>query len=102
MEKLSRGKLAREVMLQHGLTLAESEALVETVFSTMRNALAAGQAVQVHHFGSFSVRKRSARKGRNPQTGETLKIPAGAGVRFAPAAQLRAAALKGAKKLKKQ
>lgn len=101
MEKLSRGKIARAVVTQHGLTLVQSEAVVETVFETIGKALAAGQAVQIHHFGSFTLRKRAARTGRNPQTGEKLKIAASAGVKFAPAAMLRAAAFKGIKKVKK-
>lgn len=48
---------------------------VETVFSSISEALARGDKVQLVGFGNFEVRNRPARKGRNPQTGEEIQIP---------------------------
>ncbi|MGH7728033.1 MAG: HU family DNA-binding protein [Vulcanimicrobiaceae bacterium] len=50
--------------------------LVDLVFDEIRNALAKGEKVQLIPFGSFEVRERKRREGRNPKTGEKLMIPA--------------------------
>ncbi len=49
---------------------------VSTVFSTMADAMKRGEKVVVTGFGTFMVRKRASRKGRNPQTGAEIQIPA--------------------------
>ena len=49
---------------------------VDAVFSSIQEALANGEKVQLIGFGNFEVRTRAERKGRNPQTGEEIKIPA--------------------------
>ena len=50
---------------------------VQSVFDTIANALQSGDKVQLIGFGTFEVRERSARTGRNPQTGEEIQIAAG-------------------------
>lgn len=59
-----------------GLTRKEAEAAVNAVLGTIEEALAKGEAVQLIGFGTFSVKERAAREGRNPQTGEVVKIKA--------------------------
>jgi DNA-binding protein HU-beta len=54
----------------------EAQEAVECVFSAITEALKAGDSVQVLGFGSFKVSQRDARKGRNPQTGAAIDIPA--------------------------
>lgn len=54
----------------------EATAAVDAVFNTISDELAAGNNVQIVGFGNFEVRERSARKGRNPQTGEEIEIAA--------------------------
>ena len=59
-----------------GLTRKEAEAAVNAVLGTIEEALAKGESVQLIGFGTFSVKERAAREGRNPQTGEVVKIKA--------------------------
>ena len=59
-----------------GLTKKAAEAAINAVFESIGNALAKGESFQMLGFGSFSVRERAAREGRNPRTGEPAKIPA--------------------------
>ena len=56
------------------LTKKDSAAAVEAVFAAVTEYLAAGEKVQLIGFGNFEVRKRAARKGRNPQTGKKSKL----------------------------
>lgn len=68
-------------------TKQEAKEWVETVFGVIEKNLKNG--VRVPSFGKFSLRELKARVGRNPQTGETLKIPARLKVAFAPAKDLK-------------
>ncbi len=52
------------------------ERVVNTIFEEITEALAEGGRVELRGFGAFSVRERAARKGRNPRTGEAVKVPA--------------------------
>jgi integration host factor subunit beta len=56
------------------LTRKHTEVVVNTVFDSMRDALARGERIEIRGFGSFQVRERSARKGRNPKTGASVAI----------------------------
>ena len=58
------------------ITQKDTEAVVNAFFSTVQETLAKGENVQVIGFGTFEVRDRAARTGRNPQTGEEIKIAA--------------------------
>ena len=58
------------------LTKKDVSATVEALFETIQEALKAGEKVQVIGFGTFEVRERAARKGRNPQTNEVIEIAA--------------------------
>lgn len=62
---------------------------VEAVLSTITTALKANQSVTLVGFGTFKVSKRKARTGRNPQTGESIKIPARKVPTFAPGKALK-------------
>ena len=59
-----------------GLKKKEAEAAVAAVFGAIEGALAKGDKVQLIGFGTFEVRERAAKEGRNPRTGETIKIEA--------------------------
>ncbi len=56
--------------------IRDVETIVETIFEEMSNALARGDRVELRGFGSFSVKEREARIGRNPRTGETVEVDA--------------------------
>lgn len=63
--------------------------IVDAIFETIEENLAAGEKVQIIGFGNFEVRDRAARKGRNPQTGEEIEIPASKVPAFKPGKGLK-------------
>ncbi len=65
-----------------GITKKAAQDAAEAVFEYIANELASGGKVQIPGFGTFSVSHRAARKGRNPQTGKPLDIPASKGAKF--------------------
>lgn len=66
------------------------EKVVNVILEEIGGALARGDRVELRGFGAFSVRRRDARKGRNPRTGEPVKVPAKAVPFFKPGKELRA------------
>ncbi len=72
---LTKGELVTEIAKQSGLTKADSERALNAFVGTVTKTLKKGTNVNLIGFGSFSVQKRKARMGRNPQTGEDMKIP---------------------------
>ncbi|MCL4153499.1 UNVERIFIED_CONTAM: hypothetical protein GTU68_057335 [Idotea baltica] len=66
--------LCEAVFREVGLSRNESAQLVETVLEEMSHALVRGEQVKISSFGTFSVRDKSARVGRNPKTGEEVPI----------------------------
>jgi integration host factor subunit beta len=72
--------IARLIELNPHLTPRDAERVVATVFGEIADALADGDRVELRGFGAFSVKKRDARVGRNPRTGETVQV----GVKNAP------------------
>ena len=59
-----------------GITKKEAEAVVNATLEAITNALSNGEKVQLTGFGTFEVKRRNARTGRNPHTGEAISIPA--------------------------
>jgi integration host factor subunit alpha len=59
-----------------GLPKQEVSDVVESVFELMKGKLEQGEKVKISGFGNFTVRTKQARRGRNPQTGETITLPA--------------------------
>jgi DNA-binding protein HU-beta len=72
-----------------GCTKTAAREAVETVFQTIMKDCKRSGEIQIPGFGKFSVRKRAARMGRNPQTGQTMKIKASKSVGFKPAAAFK-------------
>jgi integration host factor beta subunit len=58
------------------ITHRESETIVNAMFDEMAKALASGERIEIRGFGSFGVKKRRARQGRNPKTGAAVKVEA--------------------------
>jgi integration host factor subunit beta len=58
------------------LTQKDTEIIVDTIFDSMIESLAQGERIEIRGFGSFAVKHRDTREGRNPITGETVHIPA--------------------------
>jgi len=72
---LTRMDLSEAVFREVGLSRNESAQLVERVLDLMSDSLVAGEQVKISSFGTFSVRSKTARVGRNPKTGEEAPIP---------------------------
>lgn len=73
---MNKSDLATAVAEAAGLSKASAAAAVDATFDAITKALKSGGEVRLTGFGSFSVSKRPARSGRNPQTGATIKIAA--------------------------
>lgn len=71
---LTRMDLSEAVFREVGLSRNESADLVENILTEMSDALVAGQQVKISSFGTFSVRDKAARVGRNPKTGQEVPI----------------------------
>jgi len=71
---VTRAQLSEAVYQEVGLSRNESAELVETVLNEISDALARGEMVKISSFGSFSVRQKGKRVGRNPKTGEEVPI----------------------------
>ncbi|MBI5098626.1 MAG: integration host factor subunit beta [Nitrospirae bacterium] len=65
-------KIAEKV---EGLSKKQVEVIVETVFESIKEALAKGGKVEIRGFGNFRLRNRNARKARNPKTGDSVSVP---------------------------
>jgi DNA-binding protein HU-beta len=89
MASLNKTELAGEVAGESGLDNSEAKKAVEATFAVIAKHLAAGDEVSVGGFGKFSVTQRSARQGRNPQTGETIQIAASKAPKFSAASALK-------------
>ena len=73
---MNKTQLVDVVALKTGLKKKEAEAAVNAVTEAIAEALKAGDKVQLIGFGTFDVKESAAREGRNPRTGETIKIEA--------------------------
>ncbi len=73
---MNRMELVAAMAEKTGVTKKSADELLRAFTDTVTDALVNGDKVQLVGFGSFEVRKRAARKGRNPQTKEEIKIPA--------------------------
>jgi DNA-binding protein HU-beta len=81
--------IINEVVNRTGITKTNAERAVETVFETMKKALAEGDRIELRGFGIFNVRPRKTGIGRNPRTGAEVAIPPGKAVRFKPGKELQ-------------
>lgn len=73
---MNKNDLVTAVATSAGLSKADAAKAVDGVFDAISGALAGGDEVRLVGFGTFSVSERAASEGRNPRTGETIKIPA--------------------------
>ena len=86
---MTKAELIANVAKKAELTQKDTEAAVNAFFSTVQESLAAGENVQVIGFGTFEVRERAGRVGRNPQTGEEIQIAAAKVPAFKPGKALK-------------
>jgi len=86
---MKKSELVEAVATKAGLTKADAARAIDATFETITSALKDGNKVPLVGFGTFAVSKREAREGRNPQTGETVHIPARNAVTFKAGTQLK-------------
>jgi len=87
--KMTKAELVEEVARAAELTKKDSEVIVEEVFKNIIQALNRGEKIELRGFGSFRVRQRDARRGRNPKTGAPVDIPAKRVPYFKPGKELK-------------
>ena len=85
---MNKAELIDAIAGTAGLTKADAKKALDALISSTTNALKKGDRVALVGFGSFSVAKRSARTGRNPQTGKEITIPAKKVVKFKAGSEL--------------
>ena len=73
---MNKAELINSVAVSTGVSKKEAEAVISATFEAITAALQEGDKVQLVGFGSFEVKKRAARVGRNPKTKESIEIPA--------------------------
>lgn len=73
---MTKAELIKAVAEDSGVSKKDAAAVVDAVLANIAEAMAKGEKVQLVGFGTFEVRERAAREGKNPRTGETVKIDA--------------------------
>ncbi len=87
---LTKADMAKSLFNEMGLNKKEARELVDLFFEELEACLANGEQVRLSGFGNFDLRDKIARPGRNPKTGEEVRIPARRVVTFRPGQKLRA------------
>ena len=87
---MTKSDIAKEVYEKTGLLRNDAVHMVELVLETLKTALSEGQTVKIAGFGTFIVRKKEARKGRNLKTGEEIPIAPRKVVTFKASSQFKA------------
>ncbi len=87
--RLIKLDIINEVVNRTGITKTKAEIAVETVFESMKKALAGNDRIERRGFGVFNVKPRKTGIGRNPRTGAEVSIPPGKAVRFKPGKELQ-------------
>ena len=86
---MTKAELVEEVSRVSDLTKKHSEIIVETVFQSIIDALHRGEKIELRGFGSFRLRQREPRKGRNPKTGDKVDVPPKKVPYFKPGKELK-------------
>ena len=88
---MNKSELVEAIAQGSGVTKADASRVLDTFMTTVTDALKAGDQVVLPGFGSFSIGNRSARTGRNPQTGQTIQIKASRVAKFKAGKSLKEA-----------
>lgn len=85
----TKADIVEKVYKTAGFTKKEAAELVDSVFQVIKDTLARGEKVKILGFGNFSIRDKAMRMGRNPQTGDSMEIPARRVLTFRPSQVLK-------------
>jgi integration host factor subunit beta len=88
-ENMTKADLVEKVANEADMTKKDAEQLVEIIFDSITETLNRGEKIELRGFGSFRVRERNSRKGRNPKTGSSVDIPAKRVAYFKPGKELK-------------
>lgn len=86
---MTKADLVEKVANEADMTKKDAEQLVEIIFDSITETLNRGEKIELRGFGSFRVRERNSRKGRNPKTGSSVDIPAKRVAYFKPGKELK-------------
>lgn len=86
---MTKSELIKSIALHRGLSAKNAELVVTTVFDTISESLENGDRVELRGFGSFGLKQRNARDGRNPKTGDKVPVDAKRVVFFKAGKELR-------------
>jgi DNA-binding protein HU-beta len=86
---MNKGDLVSKAAATGGISKAQVSNVLDSITEALKKALSDGESVTIKGFGTFSVKNRPARKGRNPRTGETIDIAAKRVVAFKPSSTLQ-------------
>ena len=71
---MTKADIVNQVFENVGIPKNEAQAIVEVIFNTVKQTLVAGESIKISGFGTFTIRKKTARIGRNPRTKEEVEI----------------------------
>ncbi len=86
---MTKADIVERIHQRIGFSKKESAEMVETVFSILKSTLEAGEKIKIAGFGNFVVKQKADRRGRNPQTGDTITIAARRILTFKPSQVLK-------------
>jgi len=86
---MTKADLVEKIFEKIGLSKKEAQEIIEILFDTMKQAFVEGESVKVSGFGTFNVRQKLARRGRNPKTGDDLEITPRKVITFRASNQLK-------------
>lgn len=89
MATINKAELVNEIAEKSDISKKNSKVILEAILSSIQDNLVNGNKIQLIGFGTFEVRDRAARKGRNPQTGKEITIPATKNPAFKPGKALK-------------
>lgn len=88
---MTKADIVEKIHTTSGLPKKDAAAMMESVFAIMKESLEAGETIKISGFGVFEPKQKSARRGRNPQTGEAITIEARKVLTFKPSDLLKQA-----------
>jgi len=94
---MTKADIVEKIHGTTGLSRKDSAVMMESVFAIMKESLEAGETIKISGFGNFEINQKSARRGRNPQTGDAITIEARKVLTFKPSNVLKDAINKDAK-----
>lgn len=86
---MTKADIVENIAEKTGLTKTDTSLVVEGIIETLKEAMVSGDSVEIRGFGTFKIKKRAARRARNPRTGEPVDIPAKYVPAFKPSRELK-------------